>query len=530
MSDPRLRVTQRGDVDEAQLLAALDDPTIRVLLADPDPPAEHQLAVEMLVELLGRVFPRIDIACADGIELAPQLPPSGAGSLRERLEQTRRHGAVDPLPVGDASFTIAVGSDASARADLYVDAAGWQSYIGRVPSELAHPATESAAVGPLASACRAAARAFTVVTAGVFGGATEFAERSYASALTFEAGESPSEEPALPSAGALRALLVGAGSIGGAAAYALARSCGLRGELGIVDPQTLEDHNFDRAILATRRVVQAGAVKASVAEAALAHHAPGLRARGWQQTLAEYIADRPRTRTLPLVMCAVDSAGARRAIQDCLPLELINAACRQTEVQVSRHMTDAGPCVYCLHMPDVMDGSTIRARLIADATKLPFMTVVGLLVANPPASLDPNTIRMVEINTGRAPRALEHYVGRTLDDLWREQFLYGAANVTAGDTTAAVAAPWVTALAGVLLAGETIKASGGEAYAPLRLGPEGGLRGIRYAENPYADPAFAQITRPERYGSECLCGSARRLRLLRERYGSLKGNGTTSMK
>lgn len=519
MSDPRLRVTQRGDVDEEQLLAALDDPTIRVVLDGPDPPGEHQLVAEALVDLLARVFPRIDIACADGIEVAVQLPPSGAGSLGERLEQTRRHGAIDPLPVGDASFTIAIGTGATARADLWVDASGWQSYIGRVPSQLVHPAADPAAVGPLAVACRAAARTFTVVTSEVFGGATDFADRSYASALTFGASDRPLEEPAVPPAGPLQAVLVGAGSIGGAAVYTLARTSGLEGELDIVDPQTLEDHNFDRAILATREVVAAGAVKTTVAREALAALAPDLRVRGWQQTLAEFLADRPRTQTLPLTLCAVDSAGARRAVQDCLPLELINAACRQTEVQVSRHITDVGPCVYCLHMPDVMDQRTIRARLIADATKIPFMTVVALLVANPPALLDSNTIRMIEISTGRSPHALEHYEGRTLDDLWREQLLYGATNVTAGDTKAAVAAPWVTALAGVLLAGEAIKAAGGEAFAPLRLGPEVGSRGIRYAENPYADPSFAQLTRPDRYGNECLCGSPRRLRLMHERYG-----------
>ena len=46
----------------------------------------------------------------------------------------------------------------------------------------------------------------------------------------------------------------------------------------------------------------------------------------------------------------------------------------------------------------------------------------------------PTAIRMIEINTGRSPHALEHYEGRTLDDVWREQLLYGATNVTAGDT------------------------------------------------------------------------------------------------
>lgn len=84
---------------------------------------------------------------------------------------------------------------------------------------------------------------------------------------------------------------------------------------------------------------------------------------------------------------------------------------------------------------------------------------------------------------------------------------------------AAVAAPWVTALAGILLAGEALKSTSGE-LARWRLGPANDSPAIKYAENPYNTPTDALLSRPERWeGDECLCRSPRRLELLRRRYG-----------
>jgi molybdopterin/thiamine biosynthesis adenylyltransferase len=317
----------------------------------------------------------------------------------------------------------------------------------------------------------------------------------------------------------MRAVLVGAGSVGGAAVYTLARVPDLAGELIIVDPQTLEGHNFDRAILATRSAVEGRLAKAKVAERALAHLAPALAARGVVGTVGELLAAQPRDFAFPPVLCAVDSPDARRAVQDCLPLEVINAACGPSEVQISGHLTDDGPCVCCLHMADILDADQARARVIARVTRLPFKTVVGLLVADPPLRLDPTTLRGIELNTNRTPGSLDGYLGRTLDDLWRETLMYGGAAVeSVGGTQAVVAAPWVTTLAGVLLAAETLKVTLGEEGIGFRLGPHGAA-GARYVENPYASPEFAQLTRPERWGSECLCRSPRRLRILSERYG-----------
>ena len=152
----------------------------------------------------------------------------------------------------------------------------------------------------------------------------------------------------------------------------------------------------------------------------------------------------------------MDSPDSRPAIQDCLPRDLLNAACHPTEVTVSAHRTGKGPCVCCLHMKDVLDGERIKARLIAAATGFPFEMVVGLMITSAP--LTDQHLRGIERHNGLTHFALRDYAGSTLEELFDRRLMYGATPVqTGGGGIVAVAAPWVTALTGFLLAGEALK-------------------------------------------------------------------------
>jgi hypothetical protein len=512
VSDPRLRVTQRGPAGEDAIIAALDDTTVALIIEEDVERRDVQLMLLAMVDLLGRVFPRIAVTGAD-TAAHPELPP-GPTKLTERITEARANG-IEPLEPEHPTITVAIGR-AAAPADLHIDAAGWQSYLGTEPSQLDVPGGV-VPVGALAAACRGAAHTFAAATRSLFSG---FAPpiAVYSSALTWRHASSPLDEPAAPDLGVLEAVLVGAGSVGGAAVYTLARTPDLTGALDIVDPQTLEPENFDRALLAGRRVAAGRPEKTAVAAAALAHLAPGLDARAHHMTVGEFVASRSRETPLPLVLCAVDSARARRSLQDCLPLEVINAACWPEEIAVSGHVTDRGPCVCCLHMRELLNAETIQAKLIAGATGMNFLDVVVMLAQRVPLPL--HALRFIEMRTSRPEGSLTGYAGRLLIELWREQFLYGAATLRTPDgTVAAVAAPWVTALAGTLLAGEALKSTSQPA-ACWRLGPDPDSPAIKYSENPYNSPGDALLTRPERWeGAECLCRSPRRLELLRQRYG-----------
>jgi hypothetical protein len=520
MSDRRLRVIQRGaDGDDGAEVLALLDKTIRVVLPEDVPEWRHQLLALALVDLLGRLCPRIDVVVRQSAPADPLLPP-GAASLAERLAEARGYGVEPQPPDPEAAVTVVIGSGA-ADADLWVDGAGWQSYLGTRPSRL-EPHLASTAVGPLVAACRAASQVVQRVLGPTLAQTVHVVEEAYSSALTHTAGADPLIEPELPPASVVEAVLVGAGSIGGAATYLLARTPGLRGRLDIVDDDTLKEHNPDRAILATEQLARAGAVKVEVAREALAHH-QGLDAGPHKLRFEEFVASRPRDERLPLVLSAVDSTSSRREIQDAVPLEVVDSACGVDQVSVSGHRTDDGPCIYCLHVGAVLDATRIKYRLIAQATGLAERAVAELHVKDVP--LTPQHIRAIEEHRRAqgatlAGGALDGFIGQTLETLYREQFLYGEALVgIAGGGRAAVAAPFVTALAGFLLAAEALKAVAGSAYTPYRLGPTGQIATM-YREDPWGSPLNRLLLNPPRWaGYECLCQSPYRLRLLRGRYG-----------
>jgi len=518
MSDRRVRVIRRrSEADENEIVELLDQ-TVRVAFREGTPLWRHQILALALVDLLGRLFPRIELVVSDEEPADADLPP-GAALLRERLEEARSHASVPPLkPGAGAAVTIAVG-DVDVDADIYVDGYGWQSYIGATPAAFADDAGPAVSVGPLTAACRAASQALQRVMGDrlVRTTAIESIDAGYWSGLTYEVGGEPLVEPDIAPPSQINAVLVGGGSIGGAVAYLLARVPGLVGELDVVDPQALEDKNPDRALLATRELAAAEAVKAEVVRDALAHHG-GLTVTLHRTTMAGFIAARAREATLPLVLSAVDSVRSRREIQDALPLQLVDAACNPDEISVSGHRTDDGPCIYCLHIENVLNSDQIRLRLIMRATGFNRNRVLAFLFDH--TLLEDQHLREIEVHRGEPEGAYADYQGEELDMLYRKELLYGETKVkTASGAEAAVASPFVTALAGFLLAGEGLKMGGGSAYAPYRLGALGELPTM-YRESLFGSPADRLLLPVERWaGNECLCRSSRRLRLLRERYG-----------
>ena len=339
---------------------------------------------------------------------------------------------------------------------------------------------------------------------------------AYGSALTYSSSETPIEDVAASgdAAPAMDTVMVGAGSVGGAAIYAFARVPALTGHLVIIDPERLEERNPDRAILATAPAARAQAWKVEVAAQALAHHSD-LAIDAVAAGVTEYHAALDQSATLPLVLIAVDSAGSRRSIQDCLPLDVANAACHPHEVTVSGHRTGDGPCVCCLHMRSVLDKDSTKVRLVAAATGMNERMVQELLVQQPP--LGRTHLTGIERHCGVPVGALQAFEGRTLDELWRERLMYGQSELRTAKGSVAVAAPWVTAFAGFLLAGEALKAAMPD-LVHHRLGPSGSF--VKHNESPYGSPLDAQHPHVERWaGSECLCRSPRRLRLIAERYG-----------
>lgn len=513
MTDRRLRLIQGDDRLALEILRLLDDTTIEVRFTDAVPPWRRQVLGIALVDILGRLFPRIATTGADGCPADTLLPP-GPATLPGWLAEAHSHG-IGAQPAGEPAIVVTVGDATSSDARVFCDADGWQSYVGPVPSRVSSLGDTTIAVGPVAAACRAAARVFTIVLEPLLGSPRTSLDPLYSSALTYETSTDPLEAPDLPAPTTLRGALAGAGSVGGAAAYVWRFTPEVAGQLAVIDYQSLEPHNPDRALLATEQACAAGLSKVEVVVHALAHHAD-LDVTPHPVTLSEWVAARSREQGLPFMLCAFDSLEARRNLQDSLPLEVVNAACGEERVVVSGHRTGDGPCLYCLHIAHVLDTERITFKLIVEATGLPSGTVQGLLEHHVP--LTSTHIDQIEDNRGLERGKLARFVGSELVDLYEAALRYGEATVERDGDRAAVAAAFVTALAGALLAGEALKA-GDDAYRAYRLGPFRAGR-TRYEEDAFGSVANALVTPVMRWaGTECLCHSARRQRLLRDRYG-----------
>lgn len=513
MTDWRLRMIQGSDALAQEIVRALDETTIEVRFGDATPWRRQVLGIA-LVDILGRLFPRIAITGADDVDADQMLPP-GEADFRDRLASARSHG-VGALPANDTpALVVAVGNHPG-DASIYCDANGWQSYIGTGPSQWEGPGDRTVPIGAVAAACRAAAHVFTSLLAPFGTVSHAMPTGVYSSALTYECGTDPLPVHDLPAPLALHSALAGAGSVGGAATYVFAHVPGLAGELEVIDYQRLEPHNPGRALLATKQLAARKRRKALVAVEALAHQSD-LQATPHPVPLEDWVASRDRDAGLPLMLCAFDSVEARRELQDAIPLNVINAACDAEHIVISGHVTDDGPCVYCLHVPDVLDTERIAYKLIVDGSGLPPKMVQGLLEQR--ALLTSQHIAQIEDHRHFQRGVLEHYIGKDLRTLYDAELRYAETAFDRDGERVAVATPFVTALAGVLLAGEALKA-GDDAYREFRLGPFTPGRN-KYEENVLGSPTNALVLPVARWaGAECLCQSTRRLRLLHTRYQS----------
>jgi hypothetical protein len=505
--DRRVRFLSGGDDDKRALLDLLDKGTVGLLLADL-PSWHDQVLAITLVDLLGRLFPRLALANTTA-QSDPSLPP-GPASLYDRLAAARAHGGLARVAPGTPDLTIAVGA-VDGPADVFVAATGWQTYLGPVPGRL--PETDDrCSVGPVAAACRAAAVAFTRILG-------ELAVRpeqtqGYADILTYAHGPEPLPEGDRPVPAFLNAMLVGAGSVGGAVVHTLKYLPALEGRLAVIDPQPLEPDNPGRALLATAAAAAERTGKVDVARDGLAHH--GIVVDPARKTVTQWHAEQPPRTALPLVLTAVDTAKARRAIQDCLPYRLINAACSPDEVQISGHVTGDGPCVCCLQMPQVTDRHLARKRMIAAATGLPEDMVSQLVTLGVP--LEQPHLQQIERTQDLPGGSLAQYVGRPLLDVWNEQLIYGGTLVRGGGAMRGIVAnAFVTALAGVLVAAEALKHDNPIEGQRL-LGP---TSETQYRESPYAGPLHGTLDNLPRWPTdECLCRSTRRALIASQIYGT----------
>ena len=265
---------------------------------------------------------------------------------------------------------------------------------------------------------------------------------------TFAPGAGPSPAPVESFTDSGQTALIGAGAIGNAAVWALARAP-IEGTLQIVDPEMIELSNLQRYVLATR--ADEAAPKASLASEQLTNCLTGV---AHPVALAEFLSEQGYR--WERMLLALDSARDRRSAQASLPRWIANAWTQPGDLGVSVHPSfdSDGVCVSCLYLQDQKMRS--EDELIAEALGIndQLGQVRQLLVTG--EGLQPGLAEMIAQRLGRPPQVLAAFTGRPIRELYVQGICGGAVlplgSPQAPRTEVHVPLAHQSALAGVLLA------------------------------------------------------------------------------
>jgi hypothetical protein len=316
---------ERNAVAVAQAIPGLDAPRLGAILADVRvgitiaPGAsgkEGQALIDLLIRLLARLYPALvfraehDKRLADHArELALRINPRVEFSGAPTVETVVGSGRLRP----SASQRIFVGSTA------------WTARVSTSGPQACGDTTIP--FGPGIAACLAAANLFR----HIFLPEPQLDASAEFSALNADALDTRTTTMRGLSG---QFVLTGAGAIGNAAAWALARTP-IRGTLHIVDHETVDLGNLQRYVLAER------SDESSPKPAVLARHFDAdIVAQPHETDLPSFLESRDHR--VDRLLLALDSARDRRAGLTSLPRWVANAWTQPNDLGVSTHDSSMG--------------------------------------------------------------------------------------------------------------------------------------------------------------------------------------------
>lgn len=347
--------------------------------------AQHlpgQLALYWLCSLvarMGRRYNRLRLWLPPESAARPNLilkipAPTLADAVLMHLRAADPFGdyAVVDAP-GEGGLVISVGDMPGEAQGLIVRPRGWSAALSERGGEYTLASPEPSDTNPVGAAIAAALGAAAVyqhfnreLVPGYESQAPLWvsALHSVATASAEEAAGWPAEPPLPGEFDIGRWLVVGAGALGANVLEILGHLPGLRGHVGINDPDVLEISNLNRIVPALLSHV--GLPKAFLAASCL---------QGLPVEVVPHIKRYERLRTagggrgLPvesydLVLAGVDQMATRAFIQSDWPRLLVNAGTRGFTWRVSSHPADTnGACVGCLAGNSQQSYNELRAAL-----------------------------------------------------------------------------------------------------------------------------------------------------------------------
>ncbi|SRR6266446_278951 len=385
-----------------------------------------------IVNLIARIFPSISI---EAPRERVSVPVSGDGEIPElgkRLVNSLRPSrAIDP----SRTLVIDTGTGRDG-ADIYITADTWTVVLSRTPLDHLEgrgPAQTAAAALAASEIFREALPEFPGVRLG---------DQPFLwNLLDYRTMRAPERCPV----GAVDAICFGAGSVGSSILYALVLG-NASGSLVFVDPDRLSPRNRFRypLWLATKTEPKVSWIRRMAS-------GTQMRVQAYAESAADFIYR--YTQPIAVAIAAVDNVSARRDLADALAHTTLNVGIDGMKFHVSRHHFDDGySCAYCQYVSvgEAMDEVAMYVQL----TGLEAGRVQKLIGGE---QLQPADLECI-VKSGKLPyeKASRDLIGGRLQDALRLR-LYEQASVPVTSGALAVAAPFVSALAGSVLAAELQK-------------------------------------------------------------------------
>ena len=411
-----------------------------------------QHAVWMTLNLLCRaegVVSRIELNCPEGIAILPGVVPFGrATDLRSRLVDAIREIDIVPIALADdnavAEREIFINTipEAMPRGSIMITGAGWwggAAFATAPPTDWTQVDLQNPLpIGPYIAATLAVADVYLQIRDP----RAETGSRAYGWNAWTSRSEVGSQTPAKVPLGLdlSGVALAGVGAVGTAWMATLWATPGLSGAIAIVDSdqQGVSISNLNRGLLFRRRDIdlQKADVAAAAAEGTLR----------WRPINGRFESSDTRPSVL---VSAVDTNTARDAIQSRYPARTLSGSTRdlRAETMVGGRPGD-GACLRCYNPLEVkVSDAELRARVEGEG-----------------AGVHEELARDVGISSEELANRLETPGCDAISDR-----LLGQLRAQYGDDTvpARFAVGFTSAMAGILLAGETLRLMVGDELAGI---------------------------------------------------------------
>lgn len=461
-------------LDEERLAASLVDVRVGITIGYDAQGKEGQALTDLLVRLVARLYPTL-VVRGDYEE----------GVVHARELASRINPAIDLE--GSPTVEIVVGSSKlqpSASLRIFVGCDGWTATISTTRPQSC--ADTDVPFGAGVAACLAAGNLFRHLF---------LPEPHLDTDATFPIlkVDSPHTTTTAILRGSLGDLvLAGAGAIGNASAWALAR-VPMKGTLAIVDHEAVDLGNLQRYVLAER-----GDERASKPAVAARYFRGPLQATVHEVDLARFVE--AHGYRVDRLLLALDSARDRRVGQASLPRWITNAWTQPGDLGVSTHDFLNGACVNCLYLPAraLMNEDAI----IAEAFGVPNRIMQIRLLLYQQQGVPRDLLQAIAAARDVSLDRLLPFEGRPVRSLYTEGFCGGAViplgQIGAPRADVHVPLAHQSALAGVLLA----------AYAVADA--LGSLTGSRITQIDVLKPLQSVHTRPAAKDPRgiCICQDA----------------------